>query len=150
MTELAPGIAGLVEGMKQQLEHVHPFFSKLEFQATRVARGEIAFELTTAPAFADGDVMHGGFFSITLDSILAMATYLDLDVMQPIATINLKVDQARAVTPGTRVVCEARCEAITDDVAVTRGDVRLKDGTLVATGAATFMVGTRSAQVSRL
>ena len=147
---VAPGIAKVLAGMHERFSSVHPFFSRLDYQTTRVARGEVAVELTAHEGFADGERMHPGFFTIVLDSLFGMATFLSLDEMQPIATINLKVDTQGAVAPGMRVACEARCEGLADDVAVVRGRVATLDGALVAVGAGTFMVGTRSAQVSRI
>lgn len=151
MVDVAPGIAKVLAGMHERFSSVHPFFSGLDYQTIRVARGEVAVELTAQAAYAEGEHVHGGFFTIVLDSMFGMATFLSLDEMEPIATIELKVDTQARVPPGTRVLCEARCDGIADDVAVVRGEVRMAGGgTLVAVGAGTFMVGTRSAQVSRL
>ena len=150
MAEVNPAIGQLVEGMRQQFESVHPFFGKLDFETIHVARGEVGVSITAHEDFADGDAMHPGFFTIVLDSMFGMATFLALDEAQPIATINLKVDTQERVAPGARVICQARCEGIADDVAVIRGHVKHQDGTLIAVGAGTFMVGTRSAQVSRI
>ena len=136
--------------MHERFSSVHPFFSKLDYQTTRVARGEVGVELTAHPDFADGAHVHPGFFTIVLDSMFGMATFLSLDEMEPIATINLKIDTQARVPPGTRVLCEATCEGIADDVAVVRGQVTRREGGLIAVGAGTFMVGTRSAQVSRI
>ena len=152
---VAPGIAKVLAGMHERFSSVHPFFSLLDYQTTLVARGEVAAELTAHPDFTDvvdgggGAAMHPGFFTIVLDSMFGMATFLSLDEMQPIATINLKVDTQGSVAPGARVTCQARCEGIADDVAVVRGHVKGQDGGLIAVGAGTFMVGTRSAQVGR-
>ena len=151
MADVSPAVAQLVEGMRAQFESVHPFFGRLDFETVHVARGEVGVALTAHDGFADGKWMHPGFFTIVLDSMFGMATFLALDEAQPIATINLKVDTQARVAPGTRVVCQARCEGIADDVAVIRGHVkRARDDALVAVGAGTFMVGTRSAQVSRI
>lgn len=148
---VAPGIAKVLAGMHERFSSVHPFFSLLDYQTIKVARGEIGVELTAHEDLADGEMMHPGFFTIVLDSLFGMATFLDLDEMQPIATINLKVDTQSRVAPGTRVACHAACEGIADDVAVVRGEAReARGGALIAVGAGTFMVGTRSAQVSRI
>ena len=148
-TPIAPGIAKVLAGMHERFSSVHPFFSLLDYQTVKVARGEVEVELTTHPDFTDGAHVHPGFFTIVLDSLFGMATFLSLDEMQPIATINLKVDTQGHAAPGARVLCQAACEGIADDVAVVRGQVRAPDGGLIAVGAGTFMVGTRSAQVER-
>jgi uncharacterized protein (TIGR00369 family) len=148
--DVPPAIASIVRGIAERFRAEHPFFGGLDFQPVRVARGEVAVLVTAQAAYEDEGFVHGGFFTIVLDSMCGMATFLMLDEMQPIATIDLKVDTQARVPAGTRVLCEARCEGVSDDVAVVRGQVRTEDGRLVAVGAATFMVGTRSAQVSRI
>ena len=152
--EVSPPIAAMMEGMRQRFETEHPLFGRLEFKTLRIARGDIAVSLRVPDTFsdggADGEHVHTGFLTIILDSIFGMATFLALDAPQPIATINLKTDTSRRVPPGTRLTVEAGCEGITDDVSIVRGRATGEDGALVASAAATFMVGTRSAQVSRL
>ena len=148
--EVSPPIAAMMEGMRQRFETEHPLFGRLEFRTLRIARGDIAVSLRVPDTFSDGDGVHTGFLTIVLDSIFGMATFLALDAPQPIATINLKTDTSALIPPGTRLTVEAACEGITDDVSIVRGRARTEGGDLVATAAATFMVGTRSAQVSRL
>ena len=150
MDGVSPPIAAMMEGMRQRFETEHPLFGKLEFRTLRIARGDIAVSLRVPDTFADGEHIHTGFLTIVLDSIFGMATFLALDAPQPLATINLKTDTSRLVPPGTRLTVEATCEGIADDVSIVRGRATDEDGTLVASAAATFMVGTRSAQVSRL
>ena len=159
---VSPPIAAMMEGMRQRFETEHPLFGRLEFKTLRIARGDIAVSLRVPDTFADGSsddgsdgaaggvFVHTGFLTIVLDSIFGMATFLALDAPEPIATINLKTDTLDRVPPGTRLTVEALCEGITDDVAIVRGRAMREDGNLVASAAATFMVGTRSAQVSRL
>ena len=151
MEGVSPPIAAMMEGMRQRFETEHPLFGRLDFRTLRIARGDIAVSLRVPDNFADGDFVHTGFLTIILDSIFGMATFLALDTPTPIATINLKTDTFACVPPETRLVCEAACDGIADDVAIVRGQAtREADAALVATAAGTFMVGTRSAQVSRL
>ena len=151
MEGVAPPIAAMMDGMQKRFETEHPLFGRLDFRTQRIARGDIAVSLRVPDTFAGEDGIHSGFFTIVLDSIFGMATFLTLDTPQPIATINLKTDTFARAQPGERVACEARCEGIADDVAIIRGRAaREAGGALIATAAATFMVGTRSAQVSRL
>ena len=134
----------MLEAAREQIEREHGIFSKLHLRATRIARGEASFNLTPDEDFADGEIIHGGVFTILLDTILAYTVWTRLDKFKPIATINLKTDYLSSVTPGTRIICDAICEGIEDDVAYCSGKATCKDtGRLIATAAGTFMVGTK-------
>jgi acyl-coenzyme A thioesterase PaaI-like protein len=150
MEGVNPAVAQMMKGMQERFEKEHPLFSRLDFKMLKVARGEIEVALTVPSVFADEEDIHSGFFTIVLDSIFGMATFLSLDEIKPIATINLKTASFSPRDAGGRVRCEALCDGIADDVAVVHGRATAEDGTLIATAAATFMVGTRSAQVSRI
>ncbi|GGY39772.1 PaaI family thioesterase [Parvularcula lutaonensis] len=147
---LAPGIAMAFQGIQAAFTKEHPLFSELAPKPLRVGRGEIAVRVTPSERFLDGDTIHPGLMTILLDTIMGMATWSDLETFQPLATINLQTDTYTHAKPGENIVCEAICEGIMDDVSIVRGKATSEDGTLLATAAGTFMVGTRSAQVSRI
>ncbi|MEM1409816.1 MAG: PaaI family thioesterase, partial [Pseudomonadota bacterium] len=107
-------------------------------------------EITPNELFVDGTSIHSGLMTILLDTVMGMATWTELDEFKPLATINLQTDTYDHAKVGEMLVCEAICEGIMDDVAIVRGKATSEDGRLLATAAGTFMVGTRSAQVSRI
>lgn len=151
MTEpLAPNIAQAFQGIQAAFTNEHPLFTQMEPKPLRVGRGEIAVRLTPTETFLDGEGISSGLMTVLLDTVMGTATWSQLDEFQPIATINLQTDTYCAAKAGRHIVCEAVCEGIMDDVAIVRGRITSDDGTLIATGAGTFMVGTRSAQVSRI
>lgn len=147
---LAPSIAMAFEGIRTAFANEHPLFSQLNYRALRVGRGELVIEVTPTENFLDGDRIHSGFMTILLDTIMGMATWSDMETFQPLATINLQTDTFCHALPGKKVIIEAICEGLMDDVSIVRGKTTSEDGTLLATAAGTFMVGTRSAQVSRI
>jgi acyl-coenzyme A thioesterase PaaI-like protein len=147
---LAPKVAQAFLGIQQAFTHEHPLFTELEPKPLRVGRGEIALRLTPTERFVHGDGIFSGFMTIILDTVMGIATWSRLEEFQPLATINLQTDTYTQALPGRHIVCEAICEGVMDDVSIVRGKAVSEDGTLLATAAGTFMVGTRSAQVSRI
>lgn len=147
---LAPGIAQAFQGIQAAFTKEHPLFTQMAPKPLRVGRGELAIRVTPTETFLDGDSVHPGLMTIVLDTIMGMATWSDLDTFQPLATINLQTDTYSHAKAGEHVICEAICEGIMDDVSIVRGKAKTEDGRLIATAAGTFMVGTRSAQVSRI
>ncbi|MCQ8185745.1 PaaI family thioesterase [Parvularcula maris] len=147
---LAPGIAQAFQGIQAAFTNEHPLFTQMAPKPLRVGRGELLIRVTPTETFLDGDRVHGGLMTILLDTIMGMATWAALEEFQPLATINLQTDTYDHAVAGRHVICEAICEGIADDVSIVRGKATSEDGTLLATAAGTFMVGTRSAQVSRI
>ena len=147
---LAPRVAQVFQGIQDAFTKEHPLFTQMAPKALRVGRGEIVIQVTPTETFLDGGDIHPGLMTILLDTVMGMATWSDLDEFKPLATINLQTDVFCHALPGQHVVIEAICEGVMDDVSIVRGKATSGDGTLLATGAGTFMVGTRSAQVSRI
>ena len=112
----------------------------------RFGKGEIVMEMTPTEIFVNDGHVHPGLMTIILDTIMGIATWTMLDEFMPLATINLQTDTYAHALPGKTIVCEGSA----DDVSIVRGRATSEDGTLLATTAGTFMVGTRSAQVSRI
>ncbi|MEM9234485.1 MAG: PaaI family thioesterase, partial [Pseudomonadota bacterium] len=110
-------------------------------------RGMIEFEVTVPGIFSDGDEIHGGLFTILLDTILATAAWSRMDTFQPLATINLKTDFFIDAKSGDVMLFRATCQSIEDDVAFCQGMAFGPDGKPVAQADGTFMVGTTSPAV---
>ena len=145
--EIAPAIAEMFSAMGRHMQTEHPLFGKLAVKPVRFGRGDVAVKLTAEETFADGEAIHSGLYTILLDTLLGMPAWSTMEQFEPIATINLKTDVMGQAAPGARILCEAECSGIVDDVAVCHGRASM-GGTLIAKAAGTFLVGTRSAQVS--
>lgn len=142
----------MLKAARDHIEKQHPLMSKVGIRARLLGRGDVQFEVTPTEDFLEDGVVHGGFFTVTLDTILGYAVWTSLDQFEAIATINLKTDYLADTTPGTRLICTATCLGIRDDVAFCSGRAEV-DGTgeVIATAQATFMVGTKSGKTeSRL
>lgn len=147
---LAPNIAAAFQGIRSAFITEHPLFGDLNVRPLRVGAGEMAVTLTPTEKFLDRGHVHSGMMTVFLDTLMGFVTWTMLDEFQPLATINLQTDTYSHCDANEEITCEAVCEGIMDDVSIVRGKVTAADGTLLATAAGTFMVGTRSAQVSRI
>ncbi|MGV6801771.1 MAG: PaaI family thioesterase [bacterium] len=135
----------MLSAIRPSIENQHPLFGKVDLDVTSVGRGTMSCTLTAIEAFSDGAVIHGGMFTILLDTILAYAVWTRMDNFKPIATINLKTDYLGHATPGDRIICNAHCQNIHDNVAFCTGNAVLADTkSPIANAAGTFMVGTKN------
>lgn len=148
--ELAPNILSVFEGMRKTFQKEHPLFGELNPRPLSANRGKLIVELTPSENFLHQGDVHPGLMTIILDTLLGVAVISMLEKLTPIATINLQTDTQNHTHPGKVITCEALCEGICNDVAITRGRATSEDGTLLSTAAGTFIVGTRSARVSRI
>lgn len=143
--EINPAIGTMLRSARDFLAHEHSLFRSLELQPILIGKGKAEFSMALPASFAgaDGDV-HGGLYTIIIDSIFGLCVFTALEEIKPIATINLRTDYIGAIRPGDRAVCAADCEAIRGDVAYVSGRLTAEaDGRLLATGAGAFMVGTK-------
>jgi acyl-coenzyme A thioesterase PaaI-like protein len=143
--DINPVIGGMLRAGRDFLTHEHALFRQLDMKALVIGRGKATFSLKLPSDFAGPDgAIHGGLFTIILDSIFGLTVFTTLEKLKPIATINLRTDYVAAAIPGNRVVCAADCEGVREDVAYVTGRLtREADGALIATGAGAFMIGTK-------
>lgn len=143
--EINPTIGAMLRAARDFLTHEHSLFRSLDLNPILIGKGKATFSMAMPPAFAgpDGKV-HGGLYTIILDSIFGLAVFTALEEVKPIATINLRTDHIGAASTGARAVCAAECERISGDVAYVSGRLTLENGgALIATGAGAFMIGTK-------
>ena len=135
----------MLRSARDFLAHEHSLFRSLALKPILIGKGKATFAMDLPGAFAGADGMvHGGLFTIVIDSIFGLAVFSALEEIKPIATINLRTDYVGSIAPGARALCAAECEAIRGDVAYVSGKLTAEsDGRLLATGAGAFMVGTR-------
>jgi acyl-coenzyme A thioesterase PaaI-like protein len=144
-SDINPTIGAMLRSARDFLAHEHSLFRSLELQPILIGKGKATFSIGMPALFAGADgKIHGGLYTIIIDSIFGLAVFTALEAVKPIATINLRTDYLGEALPGARAVCAAECERIRDDVAYVSGRLTLEaGGTLLATGAGAFMVGTR-------
>jgi uncharacterized protein (TIGR00369 family) len=87
-------------------------------------------------------VLHGGAVTALLDATAGAAAFMALDDLTSMATLDLRIDYLRPARAGETLLSHADCYRTTSTVAFLRCRAEHADGTLVATGAATFMIGT--------
>jgi len=144
-SDINPTIGAMLRSARDFLAHEHSLFRTLELKPIVIGKGKATFSIAMPEKFAGPDgAIHGGLYTIILDSIFGLAVFTALEEVKPIATINLRTDYLGGSSPGARAVCAAECEAVRDDIAYVTGRLSLESGGgLLATGAGAFMVGTK-------
>lgn len=133
-----------LEAFHTHAQTQHELLKTIPMTPKSVGRGHISFEVTMPELYTDGGVIHGGLFTILLDTILAASAWTLMDEFQPLATINLKSDYFIDVHPGDVIRFKAVCQSIADSVAFCQGTAYNRDREPVAQADGTFMVGTGS------
>jgi uncharacterized protein (TIGR00369 family) len=89
-------------------------------------------------------VLHGGAITAMLDACSGAAVLCSLERMQPIATLDLRIDYLRPAEAGRDVLARATCYHTSKNVAFTRA-VAYHDSedTPIASAAGTFMIATK-------
>lgn len=87
-------------------------------------------------------VIHGGVVTTMLDESCGAAVQLALAETAAIATLDLRIDYMRPATPGLDIQARAECYRVTKSIAFVRAIAfQGEESTLVASAAATFMIG---------
>lgn len=143
--DINPTIGAMLRSARDFLAHEHSLFRTLDLKPLLLGKGKATFSMALPAEFAGPDgAIHGGLYTIILDSVFGLAVFTALEEIKPIATINLRTDHVARAEPGARAICAADCEAIRGDVAFVSGRLTLETGgDLLATGAGTFMAGTK-------
>ena len=89
-------------------------------------------------------VLHGGVITALLDACSGAAVFSRLPRMQPIATLDLRIDYLRPAEPPREVLAYAHCYHMTHNVAFTRA-VAYHDAPddPIASAVGTFMLATK-------
>ena len=94
-------------------------------------------------------VLHGGAITALLDACAGAAVFAALPQLQPIATLDLRIDYLRPAEPGRDVWAEATCHHTSKNVAFVRALAFHADGEPpIATAAGTFMIATKLGTVA--
>lgn len=151
--KINPAIGAMLLQAREWLAHEHSLFRSLNIEPILIGKGKATFAVDVPKKYAaiDGTI-HGGFITTIVDSIFGLCVFTALEELKPIATINLRTDYIGQAKPGERVLCEAECVSVNNEVAYVNGAVKSQaSNKLVAMGSGAFMVGTRGvAKGSRL
>ena len=145
LEKINPTIGAMLLQAREWLAHEHSLFRTLNIEPILIGKGKATFAVDVPQQYsgADGSI-HGGFITTVVDSIFGLCVFTALEELKPIATINLRTDYIGQARPGERVLCNAECVGVNNEVAYVNGNVKSqKDSKLIALGAGAFMVGTR-------
>lgn len=148
MNDIGDVSEATLKALEAFLKHArtqHKLMRDIPVKPMTLGRGYVEMAVTMPEPFTDGEVIHGGLYSILLDTILAVAAWSKLDTFQPLATINLKTDFFTAAKAGEVLSFTATCRSVVNDVAFCQGSVTAASGDPVAQADGTFMVGTSAA-----
>ncbi len=103
----------------------------------RVTFSVAAHEWTANPA----GVVHGGFTSTLLDTVLTLAVQTRLPQDRMATTVDLHVHMVRPALPdGRRITAQASAVHVGANLATAEGRVLSPDGKLIAHGTGTFAI----------
>ncbi len=144
-TEINPAIGAMLQNAGEWLMREHALFQTLDLKPLLIGRNKATFSVYLPEDFCDAKGrIHGGLFTIIMDSILGLAAFTALDEFKPVATINLRTDYLDEAGPGGRVICACECTRLRGDVAYVAGQLTSEeDNRLIATASGAFMVGAR-------
>jgi len=92
-------------------------------------------------------VLHGGAITTAMDAAFGAAVFQALPRPMVIATLDLRIDYLKPATPPRDVTIRAHCYKVTRNVAFVRGLAFHDDeADLIASGTASFMLGTSSSR----
>ncbi|MEZ4366483.1 MAG: PaaI family thioesterase [Kofleriaceae bacterium] len=131
----------------ERFVHAVPHNRALGIELVEIDERGARFRLPWAPHLV-GDpatgVLHGGAVTALLDACAGAAVFAAQPVLGSIATLDLRIDYLRPATPSRAVHAHAVCRRLTRHVAFVDAVAYHDDeADPIATGAATFMRGTR-------
>ncbi|MGB7285414.1 MAG: PaaI family thioesterase [Salaquimonas sp.] len=128
----------------------HPLASKVNASFEGSVGGKVLIEIEALDSFIRDEktrILHSGFATIILDSIMGGAVMGMLTKVQPIATIGLSMHHLRKPVAGEHISGHAHCTAIYNDVAYVTGELHDQNGEAIAIANGTFMIGTRGTSI---
>ncbi len=136
--------------MNRRFALVVPHNKALGLEVLDLAHARATFRLPYAAHLVgnpETGVLHGGAISAAMDAACGTAVFQALPRPMVIATLDLRIDYLKPATPGRHVTLHAHCYKVTRNVAFVRGLAYHDDETdPIASGAGSFMLGTRSKQ----
>ena len=138
----------LARTFAENVPHNHALGIVIEAVDDRIARFRLLYRADLVGNPETG-VLHGGAITALLDACSGAAVFATLERLQPIATLDLRIDYLRPAEPGRDVWAEATCHHMSKNVAFVRALAFHADGeTPIATAAGTFMIATKLGTVA--
>jgi uncharacterized protein (TIGR00369 family) len=133
----------LARTFADNVPHNHALGIVIEDMGDRSARFRLPYALRLV-GNPDTGVLHGGVITALLDACCGAAVFASLPHLQPIATLDLRIDYLRPAEPGRDVWAEAVCHHVTSNVAFVRASAYHAAGEVaIASAAGTFMIATK-------
>lgn len=127
-----------------------PYAHASGMHVTQVSQGHTSVALPARAQWTgDGtrQLVHPGVLTALADTACGLAVSTALEVLEPIATLDLRMDYLRPAAAGETLVCHAQCHRLTRSIAFVRGEVRQHgQDAVLATVNASFMRSTASAK----
>jgi uncharacterized protein (TIGR00369 family) len=116
------------------------FLERLKIRPIDVEKGIAVFEVTVDETHLRSmGIVHGGVVATLLDSTLGCACWTLAPANHHLVTVQLNINYIRPGWLGERLVCHSEVRHAGQMTAVSRGEVRTSDGSLVAAASGTFM-----------
>ncbi|RZI81541.1 MAG: PaaI family thioesterase [Rubrivivax sp.] len=135
---------------------VHAFMAGIPYarasgmHVTEAARNHATVAMPANPHWtgdSERQLMHPGVLTVLADTACGVAVGTALEVLEPFATLDLRMDYLRPAVAGHELICHAECHRLSRSVAFVRGEVRQPgQDEVLATVLATFMRATASAR----
>lgn len=128
----------------------HPLTAslKMEFEVPR--KGELWVHVPAPESFADADsnLVHTGFNSLFLDTVMGSCAIGELINIEPIATIKLNCHHLGRAKVGEKLTCKAIHDGTENQVIYVRGEIIRSDSEeIISHAIGTFMSGTATKSI---
>lgn len=119
-----------------------PIAQSLDFRLAEVELGRVVFEMTPQEFhFNPMGTVHGGVACTLCDSAMGAAVHSRLEIGQAYATLELKVNLTRAITPAVGLLrCEGTVVTMGSRVATSQAYLRDAGGKVYAHATSTCLV----------
>jgi acyl-CoA thioesterase len=116
------------------------FLDRLKVRPLTIEKGTAAFEVTIDEThLRTMGIAHGGLLATVLDSCLGCACWTLAPPENHVVTVQLNINYIRPAWLGETLTARAEVRHAGQMTAVSRGEIRTKEGALVASATGTFM-----------
>jgi uncharacterized protein (TIGR00369 family) len=116
------------------------FLDRLNVKPVTIEKGTAAFEVTVDEThLRTMGIAHGGLVATMLDSCLGCACWTLAPPNNHVVTVQLNINYIRPAWLGEKLTARAEVRHAGQMTAVSRGEIRTAEGTLVAAASGTFM-----------
>ncbi len=134
-----PNYAKIVNRLKSGADGRN-FLERLNIQPIAVEKGSATFEVTVDEThLRTMGIAHGGLLATVLDSCLGCAAWTLAPPENHVVTVQLNINYIRPAWLGEMLTAKAEVRHAGQMTAVSRGEIRTKEGALVASATGTFM-----------